>query len=130
MVADRVEVPVFGKGAPVVATGGDSTVVAVETVSSTSGVEAEVGLVLVVVRVGAAKEVEVETRPNVVLVKFRGGAAGVVEVTPGIPETVVCVFTLVVVAVPQSVAADVGTDVVVGATRRVAGVGDSGGGVV
>lgn len=93
-------------------------------------------MVLAVVRVGAATEVEVETRASVVSVKFRGGAAGVVEATPGISErTLACVVTSFVVAVLQSVAADVGTDVVVGATWRVAGVGDSevvagGGGVV
>lgn len=42
MVTDRVEVSVFGKGAPVVAPGADAGVVAIETVSSTLGVEAEV----------------------------------------------------------------------------------------
>lgn len=42
VVTDRVEVSVFGRGAPVVVSGGDAAVVAVETLSSTSGVEAEV----------------------------------------------------------------------------------------
>lgn len=85
-------------------------------------------MVLAVVRVGAAKEVEVEveTRAGVESVKFRGGAAGVVEATPGISERVVaCVVASFVAAVLQSVAADGGTDVVVGATWRVAGVGAS-----
>lgn len=41
MVTNRVEVSVFGTSA-VVVSGGDAAVVAVETVSSTSGVEAEV----------------------------------------------------------------------------------------
>lgn len=84
-------------------------------------------MVLSVVGVGAAKEVEVETRASVVAVKFRGGAAGVVEATPGISESAVaCVVTsLLVVVVLQSVAAEVGTDVVGGATWRVAAVGDS-----
>lgn len=82
-------------------------------------------MVLAVVGVGAAKEVEVETRASVESVRFKGGAAGAVEATPGISERVVaCVVTSFVVAVLQSVAADGGTDVVVGATWRVAGVGD------
>lgn len=83
-------------------------------------------MVLSVVGVGAAKEVEVETRASVVAVKFRGGAAGVVEATPGISESAVaCVVTSLLVVVLQSVAAEVGTDVVGGATWRVAAVGDS-----
>lgn len=36
------------------------------------------------VRVGAAEEVEVGTRAGVVSEAFSGGAAGVVEATPGI----------------------------------------------
>lgn len=83
-------------------------------------------MVLSVVGVGAAKEVEVETRASVVAVKFRGGAAGVVEATPGISESAVaCVVTSFLVVVLQSVAAVVGTDVVGGATGRVAAVSDS-----
>lgn len=43
MVTDRVEVSVFGRAAPVVVSGGDAgAVVAVETVSSSPAVEAEV----------------------------------------------------------------------------------------
>lgn len=97
MITDRVEASVFARGAPVVVSGG-------ETVSSTSGGDA---VVVSVVRVGAAKEVEVETRASVVSVTFRGGAAGVVEPTPGIWERVVAhVVTSCVVAA--------GTDAVVG----------------
>lgn len=61
-----------------------------------------------------------------VSVMFRGGAVGVVEATPDISERVVSfVVAFFVVDVLQSVAANVGTDVVVGATRTVVDVGNS-----
>lgn len=61
-----------------------------------------------------------------VSVMFRGGAAGVVEATPGISERVVSfVVAFFVVDVLQSVAANVGTDIVVGAARTVVDVGNS-----
>lgn len=65
-----------------------------------------------------------ETGATVVPVMLRAGAA-VVEATPGISERVVCcVVSFFVVAGFQSVAADVGTDVV-GATWRVGDVGNA-----
>lgn len=126
VVTGRVEVSVFGRGGPVVVSGGDAAVVAVETLCSTPGVEAEVRVVLSVVGVGEAKEVEVDTRASVVAVKFRGGAAGVVGATPGVSEsTVARVVPSFLLVVLQSVAANVGTGVVGGATWRVAAGGDS-----
>lgn len=66
------------------------------------------------------------TGDNGVSVMFGGGAAGVVEATPGIPERVVSfVVAFFGVAVLQSVTANVGTDVDVGATWKVADVGNS-----
>lgn len=61
-----------------------------------------------------------------VSVMFRGGAVGVVEATAGISERVVSsAVAFFVVDVLQSVAANVGTDVVVGATRTVVDDGNS-----
>lgn len=66
------------------------------------------------------------TGDNGVSVMFGGGAAGVVEATPGIPVRVVSfVVAFFGVAVLQSVTANVGTAVEVGATWKVADVGNS-----
>lgn len=138
--AERVEVSVVGTCGSVVVLAGDAgrrlgvvvmgrSVDTVDTSGTCGGLDVVVCVVLSVVGVAADQEVlseeavEVVTREVVVAVTFRGGA--VVVVDEGSSDTVdSCVVTLLVVVL-QSVPAEVGAGLVVGATGSRADVGDS-----
>lgn len=139
---EKVEVSVVGTSGSVVVSVGDTgrrlgfvvmggPVDTVESSGTSGGLDVVVWVVLSVVGAAADQEVlseeavEEVTREAVVSVIFRGGAAAVVVVGEGTSDTVdSCMVTLFVVVL-QSVAAEVGVGLVVGATCSGADVGDS-----